>query len=71
MKHFRITSYTTSDWLKQLALLLVLCLLGRLLIASLSHGHYVYAAGLSLGMAGWAVIYLRMMRRLRDKNPQD
>ena len=41
MKNFRIASYTTSDWLKQLVLLLVLCLLGRLLIASLSHGHYV------------------------------
>ena len=62
MKNFRITSYTTSDWLKQLVLML---------IASLSHGHYVYAAGHALGMAGWAVIYLRMMRRLRDRNPQD
>lgn len=71
MKNFWITSYTTSDWLKQLVLLLVLCLLGRLLIASLSHGHYVYAAGHALGMAGWAMIYLRMMRRLRDRNPQD
>lgn len=71
MKNFRITSYTTSDWLKQMVLLLVLCLLGRLLIASLSHGHYVYAAGYALGIAGWVVIYLNIMRRLRERNPQD
>ena len=71
MKHFRVTRYTTSDWLRQFAVLFVFCFLVSLLFTSVSCGHYVYAAGYALGIAGWVVIYLNIMRRLRERNPQD
>ncbi|MGN0232847.1 MAG: hypothetical protein ACI4B5_00305 [Bacteroidaceae bacterium] len=71
MKHFKITDYKTSDWFRQFSALLVICLLGRLLFTSVISGHYAYAAGHALGLAGWFMVYLRMMRTLRERNPQN
>lgn len=71
MKHFRVTRYTTSDWLRQFAVMFVFCFLVSLLFKSVSCGHYMYAVGYALGIAGWVVIYLNIMRRLRERNPQD
>lgn len=71
MRHYKITDYTITDWLKQSASLMAIILLGRMLVESTAKGNYAYAMGHALGMAGWIVIYLRIMKDLRLRNPQD
>ena len=71
MGHYKITDYTVTDWLKQAACLMAVIRLGRMLVESTAEGNYAYAIGHALGMAGWIVIYLRIMKDLRLRNPQD
>ena len=71
MRHYKITDYTVTDWLKQAACLMAVILLGRMLVESTAKGNYAYAIGHALGLAGWIVIYLRIMKDLRLRNPED
>ena len=71
MRHYKITDYTVTDWLKQAASLMAIILLGRMLVESTAKGDYAYAMRHALGLAGWIVIYFRIMKDLRLRNPQD
>lgn len=71
MGHYKITDYTVTDWLKQAASLMAVILLGRMLVESTAEGNYAYAIGHALGLAGWIVIYFRMMKNIRLRNQQD
>ena len=71
MGHYKIKDYTVTDWLKQAACLMAVILLGRMLVESTAEGNYADAIRHALGLAGWIVIYLRIMKDLRLRNPQD
>ena len=71
MRHIKITDYTISDWMKQAGVLMVLAILARMTITSVARENYVHAIAHTLGLAGWIMIYFRMMKGLRERNPQD
>ena len=71
MRHIKFTDYTISDWMKQAGVLMVLAILARMTITSVARENYVHTIGHTLGLAGWIMIYFRLMKKLRERNPQD
>lgn len=71
MNHFKITDYTTQDWIKQVIAMMAIMVMAQMLFQSLTEKDWPHAIGHLIGIMGWAVIYVRMMKKLRNKNPQD
>lgn len=71
MKHIKITNYTTKDWLKQVAAMMAMVVIVQMLFRSLKDEEWMHAAGHLIGFVGWTLIYFRIMKNLKKKNPQD
>lgn len=69
MKQIKITNYTTKDWLKQIATMFCISLLGTFTILSIKD-EKDYVAGLFgiLGLAGWFIVYYIILKDTRKKN---
>ena len=69
MKQIKITNYTTKDWLKQIATMFCINLLGTFIILSIKDDKD-YVAGFFgvLGLAGWFIVYHIILKDIRKKN---
>ena len=71
MKEIKITNYTTKDWLKGMGSMFCFIFLGQWAIRAFVESDWFHGLMLSLGALGWMLIYLRLNREVREKNPQE
>ena len=71
MKTFKITNYTTVDWLKQMGSFFCSIYLGQIAIRTFVEGDWWQGLWFSLGAIGWLLIYLRINKSIHEKNPQE
>ncbi len=71
MKDIKITNYTTKDWLKGMGSIFCFIFLGNQAVRSFIEGDWLHGLMFSLGALGWMLIYLRVNKEIRKKNPQE
>ncbi len=71
MKEIKITNYTTMDWLKGMGSMLCFIFLAQQAIRAFVEGDWFHGLMQSLGAIGWMLIYLRLNKEIREKNPQE
>ena len=71
MKDFKITNYTTMDWLKQMGSMLCFIYLVQLAIHEFVESDWFHGLMTSLGALGWLLIYIRINREIHRKNHQE
>lgn len=70
MKEIKITNYTTKDWLKQFGSMFCSLFLAQWAFHAFKDGDWFHGTMHCLGAVGWLLIYLRINREIRRKNPQ-
>ena len=72
MKNFKITNYTTKDWLKQIGAMFCIIMLGQFTFRSiLDNEDYISAFVGIVGIVGWGIVYHIIMKEIRKRNPQE
>ena len=72
MKNFKITNYTTKDWLKQMGAMFCIIMLGQFTLRSiLDNEDYISAFMGIVGIVGWGIVYHIIMKEIRKRNPQE
>ena len=72
MKDFKITNYTTKDWLKQMGTMFCIIMLGQFALRSiLDNEDYISAFVGIVGIVGWGIVYHIIMKEIRKRNPQE
>lgn len=57
-----------GDWAKMMGAMFCVIVLGNMVFRAFMHDAYLRMAGHLLGMAGWLVIYLRIVKAIDRKN---